>query len=238
MDIVICEDNDEDRKTLHQFVSRFFDEIDCPVNITTYTNGDDFLNSPNRATTKIAFLDIYMPGTSGIDIAKKIRETDNEMVIIFTTTSLDHGLDGYAVYALQYLVKPIEYIQVKEVLNRASAIFADLLRTMEITSNRLTVKILIKDIMKIEALNQACYIQTVSEIIKSYLSLDEIQRQLGGNPFLRTHRSYIVNLRYVKDVKENDFVLTDGTIVPIRRSDKLAIKQKFRDYVFKMMRGM
>ena len=110
--------------------------------------------------------------------------------------------------------------------------------TIEITSNRLIIKILIKDIMKIETLNQACYIQTVSEIIKSYHSLDEIQQQLGGYPFLRTHRSYIVNLRYVKDVKENDFVLTDGTIVPIRRSDKLAIKQKFRDYVFKMMRGM
>ena len=237
MDVVICDDNIEDMKTLYQFVSRFFDEINCPVNITTFTNGDDFLNEPNRAITKIAFLDIYMAGTDGIEVAKKIREKDKEMVIIFTTVSTDHGLDSYAVYAMQYLVKPIGYAQVKEVLTRASALFADLLRSIEVMSNRLTVKLLIRDIMRIEVLDHACYIHTVSETIKSYCTLDEIERQLGGNPFLRTHRSFIVNMRYIEDVAENEFILSDGTIVPIRRNDKLVIMQKHRDYLFTLTRG-
>ena len=236
MDIVICEDNNEDSKILHQYVSKFFEEINCPVKITTFTNGDDFLNDPNRAKTKIAFLDIYLPGTSGLDVAKKIRETDKEMVIIFTTISLNYGLDSYAVYAMQYLVKPIGYPQVKEVLNRTSAIFSELLRSIEVMSNRLIIKILIRDIMKIELLDQACYIHTVSETIKCYRTLDEIERQLGGNPFLRTHRSFIVNMRYIEDVSENDFILIDGSTVPIRINGKQAIKQQHRDYLYTITR--
>ena len=237
MDIVICEDNNEDRKTLYQFVNRFFEEINCPVNIATFKTGDDFLNEPNRLSTKIVFLDIYMPGTGGIDIAKKIRETDNEMVIIFTTNSSDHGLDSYSVYALQYLVKPLNYAQVKEVMTRASALFADLLRSIEVISNRLTVKILIRDIMKIEVFDHACYIHTVNETIKSYCSLDVIEKQLEGSSFLRSHRSFLVNMRYIEDVVDNEFILKKGVSVPIRRNDKMGVKQKHRDYLFSLTRG-
>jgi DNA-binding LytR/AlgR family response regulator len=241
VNIIVCEDLQDDGHVLRSHIKTFFETINCPVEITVFENGDSFLKNWDTLKTgnvKIAFLDIYMPGTSGIDVAGKIRETDEDMVIIFTTTSLDHGLDGYSVQALQYLVKPVGYPEVEKVLNKCVKLFADSLRSIEILADRLTVRVLLKDIMYIEIFNHTCHIHTVTETIKSYRPLDELERQLDERNFIRTHRSFIVNMRYIDDVAENDFLLKNGAAVPIRRSDKLAIKQSYRDYLFSLSRGM
>jgi len=123
-------------------------------------------------------------------------------------------------------------------LNKCVSLFTDYIRFIEVMANRLTVRILLKDIRFIEVLKNTCLIHTTSETVKSYCSLEVIEQQLGGSTFLRTHRSYIVNMRYIDDVAENDFVLKNGECVPIRRNDKLAVKQAHRDYLFSLARGL
>ena len=235
--IAVCEDKESDRCVLCSYIKQFFKEINCPVEIAAYENGRHFLEH-SVDDVKIVFLDIYMPETGGIEVARKIRETDNDMAIIFTTTSLDHGLDGYSVQALQYLVKPVSYPEIENVLNKCVNLFADSMRFIEVLANRLTVRILLKDIRFVEVFKNICLIHTTTETIKSYCSLDEIEQQLCGNPFLRTHRSYIVNMRYIDDVSENDFLLKNGGRVPIRKNANSAVKQAHRDYLFALSRGV
>ena len=223
------------------YIDRFFKEINCPVEVITYEDGDSLLKNIDtfkERDVKIAFMDIYMPDVSGIDIAMKIRDAGNDMVIIFTTNSLDHGLDGYSVDALQYLVKPIDYPRMESVLNKCTRLFAQSMRSIEIMANRLTIRVLLKDILYIEVYKNTCLIHTGAETIKSYCPLEEIEKQLDGNTFLRTHRSYIVNMRHVDDVAENDFVLKCGDRVPIRRNSGSAVKQAYRNYLFSQARGM
>ena len=240
MNIVICDDIEDDANQLRLFVERYFKEINCESEIIVYESGDAMLEDLAAGKiddVKIAFLDIYMPGTDGIDTARKIRETDKDMVIIFTTVSMAHGLEGFSVYALQYLVKPIKYTEIKDVLTKCTSMLADSLRFIEVMSDRLTVRVYLKDIMYIESFNTALLIHTLTGKVKTFLPLSEIEKQLAGSAFLRTHRSYIVNMPYVKSVAENDFILTSGALVPIRRSDKLAVKQAYTDYVFAWTRG-
>ena len=240
MNIIVCEESRVERDTLCSFISRFFYEINCPVEIAVYDDGDSFLNTMTTLKAgdiKIAFLDIYMPGVNGIDVAKRIREIDEDMVIVFTTTSLEHGLDAYSVDALQYFVKPVGYSEVEKILKKCVKLFAESLRSIEVLSDRLTVRIPLKDITYIEVFDHACHIHTPTETIKNYRSLDEIERQLDGSSFLRTHRSYIVNMRYVDDVAANEFILSNGTAVPIRRNDKITVKQAYRDYLFTLAKG-
>jgi len=239
MDVVICEDTEKDADSLRLFIERYFKEINCRSEIFVYKSGDSMLKdfaAGKINDVKIAFLDIYMPGTNGIDTARKIRETDKDMVIVFTTTSRDHGLDGYSVYALQYLVKPVNYPVVKDVLGKCTEKYTQSLRYIEVLSERLTVRIYIKDIMYIESFDTSLYIHTVKEKIKTFLPLSEIEKQLENSTFLRTQRSFIVNMRYIDDVTANDFILENGKAVPIRRSDKPAIKQAYRDYLSEITR--
>ncbi|MCL2820355.1 MAG: LytTR family DNA-binding domain-containing protein [Oscillospiraceae bacterium] len=235
MDIAICEDIEKDANQLRLLVERYFDEINCEVNIFVYNNGDDFLkdltaNKPGDV--KIAFFDIYMPGTNGIETAKKIRETNNDMVIIFTTGSTAHSLDGYSVYALQYLIKPVEYHEVKKVLEICNEKFTSSLRYIEVLSDRLMMKVLLKDITFIEVISEYTYIHTSAETIKTFMRLHEFEKQLEGGAFLRTQRSFIVNMNYIKRMSADSFILSNDKEIPIRRSDKKAIKQTYKDYMF------
>ena len=244
MKILVCEDNKRDMTDLCAFISRFFKEINCPVEIITYDCGDALtkdLCGSKLNDVNIAFLEIYMPGCSGIDIAKNIRKLEKDMVIIFTTSSLDHGLDAFSVYAFQYLVKPIKYSQIKRALAKCGTHFKDSMRFIEVMSNRLAVRVRLADILYIEIFNHTCLIHTVSEVIKNYLPLDEIEKLIdkhGEHTFLRTHRSYIVNMLHINDITENDIVMSNGAMVPIPRNNKLKAKQAYTDYLFATTRGM
>ena len=234
LNIVICDDTERDAISLRLLVERYFSEIDCYVEIMGYENGDRLLEDLTAnviSDVKIAFLDIYMPGTNGIDTAKKIRETDKDMTIIFTTTSKAHGLDGFSVYALQYLVKPVKYPEIKDTLDKCTQKYADSLKYIEVLSDRLTVRSYFKDIMYIECFDTALFIHTPTGVIKTFLPLSELEKQLKGSGFLRTQRSYIVNLRYVDDMVANEFILENGKAIPIRRSDRQALKQAYWDYL-------
>ena len=236
MNIVICDDIEDDAKLLRHLIERYFNDISCNIDLHIFTNGDDLLedlSSGKLSDVKIAFLDVYMPGINGVEAAKTIRKTNKDMIIIFTTISKTHSLEGFSVYALQYLVKPINYPEVKEALDKCLEKFADSLRFIEVLSDRLTVKIYLKDIMFIEFKAKALYIHTTTETIKTFIPLHELEKQLKGSTFLRTQRSYIINMRHIKRMEANDFVLDDETetAIPIRRDEKITIKQAYRDYL-------
>ena len=234
MNIAICEDNEKDATMLRLYIEKYLDEIDCRGNIKLYSLGDMLLkhHSQNKfSDIQIVFLDIYMPGTDGIETAKKIREINSDIIIIFTTTSKDHSLKSYSVYALQYLVKPINYPEIKDVLSKCMENFIDSLVYIEVLSERLTVKIFHKDIMYVESFGNEIYIHTVNETIKTFLTLTEFEKQLNSSFFIRTQRSFIVHMRYIKHMKADNFLLKNNKIIPISRNEKTTIKQMYRDYL-------
>jgi DNA-binding LytR/AlgR family response regulator len=237
MRVIVCDDTARDRDEVCSHVKRFFAENNCPVELSAYESGEALLADPDTLRrTKIAFLDIYMPGANGIDVAKGIRKTDEEMVIIFTTTSRDHGVDGYSVDALQYLLKPVDYAEVERVLSKCLKLFADSLRFISVLSERMTVRVYLKDIMHIEIFGHDLLIHTPSRTIKSRRSLDDIERELDGDSFLRTSRSFIVNMRYINDMSDNEFLMANGASVPISRNNKQAIKRAYESYAFELAR--
>ncbi|MDR2590049.1 MAG: LytTR family DNA-binding domain-containing protein [Oscillospiraceae bacterium] len=234
MSIVICEDIKNEADSLQHLVKKYFEEINCPIQIIVYNNGDNFLKDYEAGAiddVNVVFLDIYMPGTNGVAVAKKVREINNDVIIIFTTISKEYGMDAYSVYALQYLVKPVKYPELKSVLKKCTERFADSLRFIEVLSDRLLVKIYLKDIMYIECFNTAIHIHTTKEVIKTFLPLSEMEKKLNDKMFLRTQRSFIVNMRYIDDMTAESFILRNGKSIPIRRHERIKIKQIFREYL-------
>jgi len=239
MKIVVCEDLKTEMLSFCSLVETYLKEINCPAEIIKYDNGEAFIDdfvSQKITDVQIAFLDIYMPGKNGIDVAEKIRETDKDMIIIFTTTSLDHGIEGFAVKAFRYLVKPIEYPHIKDTLDDCMEIFAESMRFIEVISNKVAIRIPLKNIVYVEVIAHDCMIYTMTGTVKCRFSLDEMEKQLEGSTFLRTHRSFIVNMRYIKSIKENNFLLTTGALIPIRKNGNLQVKQVYMDYMFTQVR--
>lgn len=239
MRVVVCDDHTEDRNLLIEQIKKYCILNNLHVDIIEFCNGGDLLSDYKLNYANIIFLDIYMDDIdeiNGVEIAKKIREIDTDSIIIFTTNSTDHALDAFSVHALDYLVKPISFDKLSTSLNRCFSLISQPTKYIEVSSNRLLIKIVLNSILYIEVFNKYCLIHTTSDTIKTYMSLSQIESKLDLKVFIRCHRSYIVNMDHIKTFTQNDFILSNDCVVPIVKDKKINIKQLYADYLFEKSR--
>ncbi|GAE85878.1 LytR/AlgR family response regulator transcription factor [Bacteroides reticulotermitis] len=187
----------------------------------------------------LVFLDIRMPGTDGITFARTVR--DNTLVI-FTTAYPEYAVDSYELDAVDYLLKPIEpqrfqkavskagdYLQLLQDKSQKSSVETITQEHIFVKSDRRYFKILFRDILFIEGLKDYVVIQTGKRKIITNTTLKAIQEQLPQEIFLRTNKSYIVNLEKIDSFDVNDIYI--GT-------HELAIGSRYRDsFMEKFVKG-
>ena len=117
MRIAIVDDISEERTLLRNRLESQFSRRNVHTDILEYENGETFLTAAKECPFTVVFLDIYMNGSNGIDTAKELRRSDTDCLLIFTTTSTDHALEGFQVRPLHYLVKPYSENDISDVLS-------------------------------------------------------------------------------------------------------------------------
>lgn len=236
MRIAICEDHQDDRTYLKQLITRYCQTQGLEVEIDEFSSGEALLEAFETQRFALLFLDVYMQQLNGLQTAAAIRQMDAECLLVFVTTSREHAIEGFVVKALHYLIKPITEEQVNEVFQRCKPLLQENMKCLEILANRIPVKIPLKGIHYIEVYDKTCFIHMEQELVKTYTSLDEIDQQLDKPVFLRCHRSYIVNMRYIVNVGDNDFLLHTGVRIPISKAKKQVIKQQYLHFLFSAAR--
>lgn len=231
MKIAICEDNIEELKALEAMLSEAFAKMHIDIEQATFTQEADMLAAIEGGETwTLCFLDIYIQGANGVKLAEAIKAANPEAVIVFTTSSPDFLLDGFRLGAVHYLLKPISQNDVDEAVKRALKIVEQDERSIQLMVGRAPRTIQTASIIYAESQNHVTQICTSEGILRSYIRLDEVQEMLTESSFLRCHRSYLVNMAYVEQVLEKDFLMGNDTVVPIRRDGRSAVKQAYYDY--------
>ena len=164
----------------------------------------------------LLFLDIQMPGITGIEFAQSIPENT---LVIFTTAYAEYALDSYEVNAVDYLIKPIELSRFLKAVNKAVA-YHKLLVSAEpekveniredylfIKSERRFFKINFSSILFIEGLKDYSILQLEDQRIITKMNLKNIHEQLPGKLFLRVNKSYIVNISRIDSFDTNDIYI-------------------------------
>lgn len=236
MKIAVCDDLQEDQRTLSKYILQYADKMMLDIEIQTIDSGVKLISEFQKSAYKIIFLDIYMDGLSGVETALKIRETDKQCMIIFTTSSPDYRAEGFEVGAVHYLLKPLKYNEVEEALNRCSRLFVESEKYFSITVERHTVQVRMQDILYIEVYGKLVLIHTVRETLKTYMPLAQIAALLDG-PFLKCNRSYIVNMRHITAVHKECFQLENGESIPIRYNGRQKVKDEYNLYFMGSLRG-
>lgn len=236
MHIGICDDCKNDMEILTRYIEQYMDMLHLNYTLSTFESGEDFLESVPTNKYDMVFFDIYMKEKTGVETARILRETDQNCLIIFTTTSLDHALDGFEVGAVHYLVKPLSYEDVEVGLDRCKQLFAQAEKYIEFKTGRVITPILMKDIVFAEVYGNTVLIHTSSEEIKAYISLDELAKLLPKDIFLRCHRSYIVNMNFIASQDGSDFILKNSTKVPIPKKELQQMRKYYTDYLFNCVR--
>lgn len=200
-------------------------------------------NIPDTLLTScdLYFLDIDFSQKSytGIDIAKKIRRASQDSIIIFLTNYIEYAPEGYEVQAFRYVLKSEVHRKLKQYLREAiDKLLADK-ETIQISISGEPVTLYLEDILYIESQAHTAVIYTqkmkssstkVHEY-KLYASLTGLEQQLSNRGFLRIQKSFLVNMRRIKQYKCNEATLDNGILLPV--SEKTYAEQKKKYLLWK-----
>lgn len=218
--IAVLEDNDKDAELLERFIDRYFVENGGQYMCNRYSTACSFLDKYS-ADRDIVFLDIELPDIDGLKTAHKLREIDENTVIVFITNMAQFAVNGYEVNAFDFMIKPLRYPVfalkmgrlIKHILkNRDNNV------TVIVKSDRGVYRLGAKDIMYVEVMNHnLIYHLENGTTVSARGQMKDIESQLSvENGFFKCNRCYLVNLKFVTEFC--DSTLTCG-------NDKLLISR-------------
>jgi len=233
---VIADDEPVARKVLREFIEQVsFLQLTKEFADTAKLNL--FLNNNQ---TDIIFLDIEMPGKTGLDY---LRGTNVKPLVVLTTAYPEYALEGYELDIIDYLLKPIAFERFLKAVNKAKD-YTEVWKKSSIVSHpwifvkseKRIEKIELKDILYIESIGNYVKIHTVSKSILAYLTLKNVEEQLPSNDFIKIHQSYIVNLSAVNSIEGNQ-VKVGANLLPVGRNFKETIAALVDRHIIKRQAG-
>ncbi len=235
MRIAVCDDNTEFLNRAVGMVKKWSDLSGTPVEIYSFDNGDSLLAKNASVRMDVVFLDIIMPLQTGMDAARELRRSDNAVKIIFLTSSPEFALESYEVKAQGYLLKPVSYEKIKEVLDDVCLSFAEEPKNTVLKTTFGYQKIYFHDIEYAEAQNKRVifYMQNgrVIYAVDPLYSLEEKLTEDDG--FFKCHRSYLVYMPSVDHFDASEIYLKSGRNIPIARGYTKAFKEAYFSMMFR-----
>ena len=198
--------------------------------VTNFSNGCSLLESD--CDFDVIFLDIQMEHLNGMDIAKMLRQRKNHSLLIFVTVLKECVFDAFEVEAFDYLVKPLDSGHFKRTMDR-------IIKSIQQRENKSIVVqrgtscdvILFAEIVYCEVQGRKIYIhQSNGKITDYYDKLDDLEQRIDGR-FFRCHRSYLVNLEYVRGYNVGQVMLSQGNKIPVSRLRERDLTQALLRYM-------
>lgn len=230
LSIAIVEDEDSDAKSLESCLNRYSLETGEKFGIVRFDSANALMEN-YKPMYDIIFMDIILPKMNGMDVAKRLRETDNTTTLIFVTNMIKFAVKGYEVDALDFIIKPIKYNAFVMKMKRAVSV-AKNRKCCEVTINADGVLRVISatDIYYIEVNQHNVIYHTAYGKFTVKGSLKSIDKLLPKEIFARCNVCYSVNLRYVSEVQGNTVVVA-GDRLYMSRAKRKPFLEALTDYL-------
>ena len=234
--IAICDDESIFAEELKGLISGYMMEKGLVFEIDTYSSGEALVKLGIEVVRYTAvFLDINMEKIDGIMAAEKIREVSREIFIVFVTAYVNYSLEGYRLDAVRYLLKSNANFQ-STVNECMDAIMDKLNYTVAIKKfdfKEGTKEVSLERLLYIESRLHKLEFHVMEDDMKIYTmyeTLNALEYRLAANQFVRIHQSYLVNIKYIKNVVRYKVVLTNGVELVIPKVRYTYVKEQFISY--------
>lgn len=230
MKIAIVDDEWNMTRQIEAFLERFQAENPVAVTARVFHDAASFLAEYDESYD-LVLLDVEMPGMNGIEAAKRIRERDAKVSIMFITNMAQYAIHGYEVEAVDYVLKPIGYQDFAMKMKKALRyIERDASRqlVLDTTAGKLAVKV--SDIVYVEVIRHYLNFHTDVGVYEVRGVMREWEGRLGQYHFARCNQSFLVNLAKVRAIHGSK-VLVEGMELTISRNKKNEFVQAFTRYV-------
>lgn len=230
MRIAIVEDEAVYRTQLQDYLSRYQQEFGRRLEISCYDSGMAFVHQ-FRSQFDIILLDVAMPYMDGIESAKKIRQTDSDVVILFVTNQAQHAIRGYEVDAMDYILKPISYFAFSQRLNRAvSRVSRRNEPYLVLNMKSGPRKLKISSVRYIESRGHNLIYHTADGEFTILGSLKDAEQKLESYHFIRCNKGLLVSLSHVDNVQDG-CAMVYGEALLISRPRKAAFMDALTNYL-------
>ncbi len=228
MKIAICDDEQVIRDEIAGFLQEYFDANNLSFEVDLFSDGESFVQK-NR-NYDLVFMDYQLPDGNGIDFAKRVRQENADIFIIFSTSFQEHVFESFTLNTFRYLLKPIS----KESVFGAMDAFVKVYQT----NRKIIINLLAKDrfvdadeVMYIEADKKYAIVRTTGNTYRSFRSISKYEAEIDNPHFFRTHRSYIVNMKYVSECERKMITLTNGEKILIGPKNYDAFIRSYMNYL-------
>lgn len=214
--IAICDDDHADRQYLSALVSQWAANTGHTVQTALFASAEDFLfHYAEKSDYDILLLDIEMGAMDGVTMAKKLRQSNDTIQIIFITGYSDYISEGYEVAALHYLMKPVKEEKLFSVLDRAVEKLVKNEKVLNFEIGSEMVRVPIYQIRYAEVFGNYVTIHAALDLTVK-MTLKDLEKELDDR-FYRVGRAVIVNLTQIGRVTKTEIKLSDGTAIALPR---------------------
>lgn len=236
--IAIVEDEAIWSDALKEMIKMFEREHDLTIESTLFTSIEAFL-SGYKDRYDLVFMDIELPGMNGMEGARKLREIDSVVTLIFITNLAQFAVQGYEVSALDYLIKPVNYRNFSvKMLNALETIGKADDKRVAVFGKTEIHSMSINEILYVEVYgHHLLFHKTDGQCVDACGSLAVLEEELRDLGFSRCNVCYLINMKYITKICALNVILADGTELQISRRRRKDFLDEFAVYMGKFRRG-
>ena len=235
MKLAIIEDEQAHTELLNRYVEMWSQDRDIPVTITPFPSAESFLFTwEEERDFDLLLVDIQMKEMNGMEMARRVREQDPDISIIFTTGIADYMEAGYEVEAMHYLVKPVSQEKLFTCMDRVlkRCIHEQFLL---VKAKEETMKLSLRSIMYVEAMGHGCRIEFCPQAgqtfqVETTEGISELEKKLGEPDFVRCHRSYLCRIDKIHHINRAWIEMDNGSKIPVSRRMYTYVNRMFIRY--------
>lgn len=229
INIAVVEDNTEDAKNLISCLTQYASQNLLQFQATHFTDAAPLLDS-YKANYDLIFMDIKLPLMSGMEAAERLRKIDRSVTLVFVTNMVQYAIEGYAVQAFDYILKPISYhafnLKLKRILAHVGSVGRE---RVVIRTEGETLGLDVRQIRYLEADGHYINWHTQDKVYRALGVLKTTAADLPAS-YCAISRWHMVNMQYVSSVVGNDVVL-GGETLHIGRAYKQKFLQAYAEYM-------
>ncbi|QEA53066.1 LytR/AlgR family response regulator transcription factor [Loigolactobacillus coryniformis] len=229
MRIAIVEDNQQEQNSLLTLLNKYAIENNIAIEPTIFNNGLQIVDQ-YHSNFDVIYFDVQMPLMDGMTAAKKIRQIDDNVIIVFLTNYVQWAVEGYSVHALDFLLKPLTYFNFQEHFKKIRHQLAKHQKTLTLKSSNGLRKIILDNLYYVESEGHYLHFHTIDGTIDILDTMKNIECELKPDHFYRCNNGYLVNLGHVKAINGNIAEVGPDKL-QISRPRKKAFMAALTDYL-------
>lgn len=243
MRIALCDDERSELQRIGAMLEELAERgglVSGALLLRSYTSARELLADLEAgARYDLVFLDILMPGMSGIDAARELREHDQVSDIVFLTSSAEYAVDSYELRATDYLLKPVTRERLAMTLDRVAQRLDQRDESLVLTTPTRLVSLSFSQIEYAEIRGKTLHFMLLGSREEQVTApLRDYEPQLLAHKgFVKVHRSYIVNMANAKVLDASGFKTLSGRFVPVSRNLKREVREAFLSFLFDDAQG-